>query len=65
MTIWIGADHYLPVRLRYVDADGDVTDLRFENLRINGSVPVERFDLRLPDSVDVRVVELDQRTRLH
>lgn len=65
VTIWIGADHYLPVRLRYVDADGDVTDLRFENLRINGSVPIERFDLRLPDSVDVRVVELDQRTSLH
>ena len=28
------------------------------------TLPVERFDLRLPDTVDVRVVELDQRTRL-
>lgn len=64
VTIWIGAEHYLPIRLRYVDADGDVTDLSFENLRINGSLPVERFDLRLPDSVNVRIVELDQRTRL-
>lgn len=64
VTIWIAADHYLPIRLRYVDADGDVTDLKFENLRINSSLPVERFDLRLPDSVDVRIVELDQRTHL-
>jgi outer membrane lipoprotein-sorting protein len=64
VTIWIGAEHFLPIRLRYVDADGDVTDLSFENLRINGSVPVERFDLSLPESVNVRIVELDQRTRL-
>jgi outer membrane lipoprotein carrier protein len=64
VTIWIGAEHFLPIRLRYVDADGDVTDLSFENLRINGSLPVERFDLRLPESVNVRIVELDQRTRL-
>ncbi len=64
VTIWIAAEHYLPIRLRYVDADGDVTDLSFENLRINGSLPIERFDLRLPDTVDVRIVELDQRTRL-
>ncbi len=64
VTIWIGADHYLPIRLRYVDADGDVTDLRFENLRINGAVPLERFDLGLPASVDVRIVELDRRSRL-
>ena len=64
VTIWIGAELYLPIRLRYVDADGDVTDLSFENLRINGSLPVERFDLRLPASVNIRLVELDQRTRL-
>ena len=64
VTIWIAAEYYLPIRLRYVDADGDVTDLSFENLRINGSLPIERFDLRLPDTVDVRIVELDQRTRL-
>lgn len=64
VTIWIGAEHFLPIRLRYVDADGDVTDLSFENLRINGSVPVERFDLSLPESVNLRIVELDQRTRL-
>ena len=64
VTIWIGAEHYLPIRLRYVDADGDVTELQFDNLRINGSLPIERFDLRLPESVDVRVVELDGRTRL-
>jgi outer membrane lipoprotein carrier protein len=65
VTIWIDAKSYLPIRLRYVDADGDVTDLSFEKLRINGSVPVERFDLRMPETVEVRVVELDRRSGLH
>jgi len=60
MTIWIDPERFLPLRLRYVEADGDVTDLRFENLRINEGVPDEHFELDLPATVEVREVELDR-----
>lgn len=60
MTIWIDPDRFLPMRLRFVEADGDITDLRFENLRINEGVPGEHFELRLPDTVEVRQVEWDR-----
>lgn len=60
MSVWIDADLFLPIRLRYVEADGDVTDMRFEDLRINGELPEARFDLKMPQSVQVRHVELDQ-----
>lgn len=59
MSVWIDPELFLPVRLRYVEADGDVTDMRFEDLRINGELPEARFDLEIPQSVQVRRVELD------
>jgi outer membrane lipoprotein-sorting protein len=60
MTVWIDPDLFLPLRLRYVEADGDITDLRFENLRVNEGVPSEHFELELPATVEVRQVELDR-----
>ena len=60
MTVWIDPELFLPLRLRYVEADGDVTDLRFENLRVNEGVPSEHFELELPSTVEVRQVELDR-----
>jgi outer membrane lipoprotein-sorting protein len=62
MSVWIDPARHLPVRLRYVEADGDVTDLRFENFVVNGALPDNRFDLDLPQEVDVRVVDLDRRS---
>ena len=59
MTVWIDPELFLPSRLRYVEADGDVTDMTFEDLRVNGEMPAGRFDLELPTSVEVRHVELD------
>jgi outer membrane lipoprotein carrier protein len=58
MTLWIDAERFLPVRLRYVAADGDVTEYRFEDLVINGEMPAERFELKLSDGVAVRRVDL-------
>ena len=60
MTIWVDPELFLPLRLRYVEADGDVTDLRFESLRVNEGVPDEHFELEIPASVEVRQIELDR-----
>jgi outer membrane lipoprotein-sorting protein len=58
MTLWIDAERFLPVRLRYVAADGDVTEYRFEDLEVNGELPADRFELQLTDGVAVRRVDL-------
>jgi outer membrane lipoprotein carrier protein len=58
MTLWLDPERFLPVRLRYVAADGDVTEYRFEDLVINGEIPAERFELKLSDGVAVRRVDL-------
>jgi outer membrane lipoprotein-sorting protein len=58
MTLWIDPERFLPVRLRYVAADGDVTEYRFEDIEINGEIPADRFELQLTDGVAVRRVDL-------
>jgi len=62
MKIWIDPALYLPIGLRYVEPDGDVTDYRFMDLRINDLLPDERFELELPGEVEVSVVELEGRS---
>lgn len=53
MTVWIDRASFMPVRLRYVDPEGDVTEYRFEGLRLNAAIPVDRFDLAMPKSVAI------------
>jgi outer membrane lipoprotein carrier protein len=65
MTVWIDSGLFLPLRLRYVEADGDVTDMRFENLQVNGALPDGRFNLDMPTTVEVRHVDLDRSTGLN
>lgn len=60
MELWIDRELYLPVRMRYEEANGDSTDYRFEKLRRNGPVPRERFDLAIPPDVEVKLIELDR-----
>jgi outer membrane lipoprotein carrier protein len=60
MTLWLDRKSYLPVRLRYVEADGDSTEYRFENVRTNADLPADRFVLNLPDSVKVRTLQTGQ-----
>ena len=64
MAVWIDAEQYLPVRLRYVEADGDVTDYTFRNFRVNRGLPDNRFELEIPSSVDVRLIDLSHRAGL-
>ncbi len=58
MTIWFDRDRYVPVRMSYEEPDGDITDLIFEQVEINGELPDERFDLALPDDVEMKTIEL-------
>ena len=60
MTLWIDRQRYLPLHLRYLEADGDSTDYVFLNLRLNPELPAERFTLDLPPDVEVRTIELGQ-----
>lgn len=61
MSLWIDDQTYLPVRLRYQEADGDVTEYRFEDLKRNTRIPEERFVLKLPKGVETRVIDLGQQ----
>lgn len=51
MQVWIERERFVPVRLRYVEPGGDVTEYRFSEIRVNGEIPPERFELDLPADV--------------
>lgn len=61
MDVWIHPELFLPSRLRYVEADGDVTEYVFTNMRVNAGLPAGRFELTLPERVKVRELEIDGR----
>ncbi|HZI64081.1 MAG TPA: outer membrane lipoprotein carrier protein LolA [Thermoanaerobaculia bacterium] len=56
MTLWLDRASFLPVRLKYVEAGGDITEYEFTNLRRNVEIPAARFDLELPPGVEVRTL---------
>ena len=58
MVVWIDPERYLPVRMRYVAGDGDVTEYEFRDLEVNGRIPAGRFVLDLPANVAVREIDL-------
>lgn len=58
MVVWIDPERYLPVRMRYVAGDGDVTEYEFRDLEVNARIPAGRFDLDLPADVEVREIDL-------
>lgn len=60
LELWIEPQRYLPVRMRYVEADDDVTEYRFENFLINEEIPNDHFELELPPNVVVETRELGQ-----
>lgn len=65
MTVWVHPEYFLPTRLRYIEADGDVTDLTFENMRINQGVHADHFELEMPTTVEVRRVAPDGSAGLY
>jgi outer membrane lipoprotein-sorting protein len=60
MTLWIDRGLFLPVRVRYVEPNGDVTEYRLDDLRLNRPIPSARFELELPAGVEVREIDLDR-----
>lgn len=60
IELWIEPENYLPVRLRYLEADDDVTEYEFRNFRVNEELPSERFELEIPAGVDVEERRLGQ-----
>ncbi len=64
MDIWVDPTTYLPVRLRYVEADGDTTEYEFSEFRINGEISSDRFELDLPATVRVRTIDLNRHAGL-
>jgi len=59
MTLWIDREIFLPVRVRYVEPSGDVTEYQLDNVRVNRPIPDERFRLELPPGIEVRELDLD------
>lgn len=62
LELWIDPETYLPLRLRYVEPDGDTTEYRFSDFEINTDIPVSTFEIELPAGVEVREVDLPRRT---
>jgi len=60
MTLWIDREMFLPMRVRYVESNGDTTEYRFENPKRNGAIPAERFVLDLPAGIEVKTLDLDR-----
>ena len=60
MDLWIDREHYVPVRLRYVEPGGDSTEYRFRDLRVNPDISPEHFELDLPPDVERRGRGSDQ-----
>lgn len=63
MTLWIDDEAFLPVRVRYVDADGDKTDYKFSDMKKNEVIPEDRFVLQIPEGVEKRVIDLGQQAK--
>ncbi|MDX1500949.1 MAG: outer membrane lipoprotein carrier protein LolA [Thermoanaerobaculia bacterium] len=64
MTIWIDSRRFLPIAVRYVEPNGDVTEYEFSNLRINDGLPADRFELDLPQGVALEEIALERRSTL-
>jgi outer membrane lipoprotein-sorting protein len=58
VTVHLHRELFLPVRVRYEEADGSVTDVRLEELDPGAEVPEGRFDVELPEGVEVREIGL-------
>jgi len=63
MTIWVDPETFFPARLRYVEGDGDSTEYEFKDVKVNAHIPEDRFVLKIPQGVETRVIDLDQKAK--
>ncbi len=64
MVVWVDPELFLLSRLRLVEPDGDVTEYRFQRLRVNAGLPADRFELDLPRGLVVETVDFEARLGL-
>ncbi len=56
IELWVDEKTFLPIRLKYVEANGDYTDYRFKDMKINLGLPEGQFEVDLPPDVVVERV---------
>lgn len=61
MTIWFDRDRFVPVQLTYEEPDGDLTEFVFEEVRVNLELSNDRFELDLPQGVEVQTIAVAGR----
>lgn len=54
LELEIDRELFVPVFVRIEDAEGTVTELRFADVQVNGELAPERFELELPEGVEIR-----------
>ena len=60
MSLRLDRELFIPIFVRIVEPGGDVTELAFEDLRVNGEIPDDRFELDLPDGVEEHAAHRDE-----
>ncbi len=61
MTIWVDPETFFPSGLKYVEGNGDTTEYQFKDVKINAPISGDRFVLKIPQGVETRVIDLDQK----
>ena len=62
MAVHLDRAGYWPVFVKFVEPDGDSTELRFENVKLNAGIGPEVFTIELPKDVEVKVIDLASKT---
>lgn len=61
MTIHLHRTGYYPVFLKYLEPDGDITELSFDDVVVNEAIEDPQFQVDLPETVQVKTVELGKK----
>ena len=56
MSVSIDGKLFVPVELAYTEPNGDSTQYKFTDFKVNEPIPAKHFELDLPAGVDVRVI---------
>ena len=56
MSVAIDGKLFVPVELSYTEPNGDSTQYKFTDFKVNEPIPAKHFELDLPAGVDVRVI---------
>ena len=60
MSMKLHRDLYVPIQLRYVEPDGDVTELELADVRVNIELSSDLFETALPEGVEVREISIGE-----